>query len=186
MDKNIIFIGGIHGVGKTTLCKKVTDELHIKHHSASQLIKMLKNEDSDNRDKAVKNINSNQDLLVSAIDQYLDKSAPAILDGHFCLLNTKHEIKRIPKETFSAISPIAIITLHDDVTNIANKITHRDGINYNVDLLSSFQDEEICYSADVANYLEIPHLLFDVSKNITGLINFIIKVIDRKPPCEYC
>jgi len=186
MDKNIIFVGGIHGVGKTTLCKKITDELHIKHISASQLIKMLKNGDSDNRDKGVKNINSNQDLLIAAIDQYLDKSAPAILDGHFCLLNTKHEIKRIPKETFAAISPIAIITLHDAVANIENKITRRDGINYNVKLLSSFQDEEISHSADVANYLEIPHLLFDVSDNITGLINFITKIIGRKPPCEYC
>lgn len=181
MDKNIIFIGGIHGVGKTTLCKKITEKSHIKHYSAGQLIKMLKNGDGDIRDKGVKNINSNQDLLVAAIDQYLDKSTFAILDGHFCLLNTKHEINRIPKEAFEAISPIAIITLHDAVTNIENKIMRRDGIKYNVNLLSSFQNEEIIYSADIADYLGIPHLLFDVSDNITSLINFITKLIDRKP-----
>ena len=186
MDKNIIFVGGIHGVGKTTLCEKISDELHIKHYSASQLIKMIKNGDGDNRNKGVKNIKSNQNLLMAAIDQYLDKSTIAILDGHFCLLNTKHEIKRIPKETFVAISPIAIITLHDAIANIENKITRRDGINYNVNLLSSFQDEEISYSANVANYLEVPNLLFGVSDNIVGLINFITKIIDRKPPCEYC
>ncbi|MBC8438182.1 MAG: AAA family ATPase [Deltaproteobacteria bacterium] len=185
MDKKIIFVGGVHGVGKTTLCKKITDELHIKHYSASQLIKKLKNEDVDNKDKRVKNIDSNQDLLIAAIDQYLDKSVLSILDGHFCLLNTKHEINRIPKETFAAISPVAIITLHDSIANIENKIARRDGIHYNVNLLSSFQDEEISYSADVANYLEIPHLLFDVSDKIEGLINFITEIIGRKPPCEY-
>jgi len=179
MDNNIIFIGGIHGVGKTTLCEKLVENLHFNHYSASQLIKMLKNEDGDNKNKRVKNIAENQDLLITAINQYLDKSRPALLDGHFCLLNTEHKIKRVPKETFTAISPNAIVTLHDDIAKIINRITHRDDVNYDFTLLSSFQDKEISYSADIANNLEIPHLLFNVSDNITGLINFVTSIAGR-------
>jgi hypothetical protein len=80
MDNNLIFVGGIHGVGKTTLCKKLTEELHFNHYSASQLIKMLKSEngDGDNKNKGVKNIDGNQDLLITAINQYLDKNTPTL------------------------------------------------------------------------------------------------------------
>ena len=186
MENNIIFVGGIHGVGKTTLCKKLSDYLHIKHYSASQLIKMLKNEDSDNRNKGVKNISNNQDLLITAINQYIKKGAATILDGHFCLLNTKHVVMRIPKETFSSISPIAIIILHDTVSNIESKISQRDTISYDVNLLSLFQDDEIRYSTEIANYLEIPYLLFDVSDDIAVLNKFMTKLIGREPPCEFC
>ena len=37
--KNIIFIGGIHGVGKGTLCEKVCNDLNIRHLSASEVLK---------------------------------------------------------------------------------------------------------------------------------------------------
>lgn len=36
---NIIFIAGIHGVGKSTLCKKLSSRYNIEHYSASELIK---------------------------------------------------------------------------------------------------------------------------------------------------
>ena len=40
MHNNIIFIGGIHGVGKGTICKKITDQFSdLVHISASTLLK---------------------------------------------------------------------------------------------------------------------------------------------------
>lgn len=174
MDKKIIFVGGIHGVGKTTLCKQLASSLCIDHYSASQLISMLKKHTSENDNKKVKNISGNQSLLISAINQYLDKDTATILDGHFCLLNTNSEISRIPKETFNDISPIAIITLHDEIANIEKKIKNRDGTDYDAKLLSSFQEEEIMYSTDIANILDIPHLIFNVSGNSNELSTFIM------------
>jgi len=41
MNKEIIFIGGIHGVGKGTLCKRIASDLNIIHLSASEVLKWI-------------------------------------------------------------------------------------------------------------------------------------------------
>ncbi len=119
-------------------------------------------------------------MLLAAIDKYIDQNSITILDGHFCLLNSNHEITKIPKATFEGILPIAIIVLHDSISNISNKITNRDGVSYDINLLSSFQNEEMKYSADIADDLQIPFLLFDVSGDMSEMVNFIDCVTDRK------
>ena len=42
INYNINFIGGIHGVGKTTFCKLLTERIGYLHYSASSLIKEYK------------------------------------------------------------------------------------------------------------------------------------------------
>ncbi|MGR3319723.1 MAG: ATP-binding protein [Candidatus Anammoxibacter sp.] len=180
MDNKIIFVGGIHGVGKTSLCAKLTNRMGVDYFSASQLIKKLKIDHCDNKNKAVKDIGNNQELLLTAIGQYVDKNSATILDGHFCLLNSNHEITQISKETFEDISPIAIIVLYDSILNISSKITNRDGVSYDINLLSSFQSEEIKYSTDIAGQLQIPYLLFDVSDDISGIVDFITNLKNGK------
>lgn len=44
MKRQIIFVGGIHGVGKTTLCKKIESRYNMEHFSASNLIAKEKTE----------------------------------------------------------------------------------------------------------------------------------------------
>ena len=46
--KNIIFIGGIHGVGKGTICKEVVLNTDLIHLTASQILKWEVISDSDN------------------------------------------------------------------------------------------------------------------------------------------
>ena len=53
---NINFIGGIHGVGKTTFCKLLTERIGYLHYSASSLIKEYKNLE---KDKKVDKVNEN-------------------------------------------------------------------------------------------------------------------------------
>lgn len=40
MNKGIIFIGGVHGVGKGTLCKRLASDLKITHLSASEVLNL--------------------------------------------------------------------------------------------------------------------------------------------------
>ena len=47
MKRQIIFVSGVHGVGKTTLCKKIASRYKIEHFSASNLIAKEKAEESD-------------------------------------------------------------------------------------------------------------------------------------------
>ncbi len=181
MDKRAIFIGGIHGVGKTTLCEELTMKMNIKHYSASSLIKMLNQEyDGNNQDKKVQNISDNQNLLMLAINQYIDQTAFYFLDGHFCLLDSKSTISMIPKEIFESIKPIGIIVLHDSIRNISKRITNRDRVEYDNNLLFSFQESEIEYSGYIANALQIPHMSFNMSNDIQIIIDFVTNLIERK------
>ena len=179
MEDKAIFIGGIHGVGKTTLCKKLKKKLDICHHSASSLIKTLKNDDEDNFNKQVKNIDGNQKLLITAISKYVDRSTRYLLDGHFCLLDTNNIINKVPIVTFKDISPIGIVLLHDSIENIQNKIKGRDGKRYKSNLLLQFQDSEIMYSKEVADELKIPYIQFNVLDDIALIIDFVENITGR-------
>jgi len=39
MFDNIVFVGGIHGVGKSTICQHICRELNMEYLSASELSK---------------------------------------------------------------------------------------------------------------------------------------------------
>ena len=55
----MIFISGVHGVGKTYFCNKVSQELGIKTYSASMLITEKKKKDFS-ADKLIPDIDVNQ------------------------------------------------------------------------------------------------------------------------------
>ena len=65
---NIHFFGGIHGVGKTFLCKRLSSQLSIKHFSAGELINQ-----GIQKNKEVKSINSNQNVLIAELQHLKDK-----------------------------------------------------------------------------------------------------------------
>lgn len=93
--RRIIFVGGVHGVGKTTLCDDLAAKFNIEHFSASTLIAREK-EEEHLRSKRVDNIAKNQDHLVVAINKYFNSTSWYLLDGHFCLLNKDNKITQIP------------------------------------------------------------------------------------------
>lgn len=157
MHHKIIFIGGVHGVGKTTLCESVCSKFDVIHNSASDLIKKYSLIEFPSNAR-IENINRNQDALIRAINKYLDTNKNYLLDGHFCLLDQDGVITKIPLSTFTAISPMAIILLHDDPSNIHSRLKDRDKEIYDVDLLLSFQEQELHDSRSVATKLNTPYL----------------------------
>ena len=65
MPRKILFVGGIHGVGKSTLCDSICERMNVAHHSASELIsKFVKVSHSAN--KRVTDVGKNQDVLIAA------------------------------------------------------------------------------------------------------------------------
>ncbi len=173
----IIFIGGIHGVGKTTLCNQILKEIDINHYSASALIKRSDKELINDKSKRVVNINKNQDKLIIAIDNYVDKTKAYLLDGHFCLLNSDQKITKVSEKVFKKISPTSIVIVYDNIKNIQYKNNNRDAINYDEKLLDDFQDKESVYSKYIAEKLKIPYMVFDINTNINTVVNFIKKTI---------
>lgn len=180
MNREIIFIGGIHGVGKTTLTQKVALELGGEHFSAGELIKMFENESNENiKDKRVTNISGNQEVLISAINHFIKENSVCLLDGHFCLLNRDNEVTEVPQEIFLDISPLAIVVLYDSVAEISQKIGKRDNQDYDLDLLSRFQLRELEYSQQIAELLSVPYLAFDVKKGAAVVTEFIKELKTR-------
>lgn len=158
MKHKIIFLGGVHGVGKTSLCNKMCEELSIEGYSASNLIKRVKNVKFPTN-KHSEEINGNQDTLIVAVNKYIRCKTACLLDGHFCLLNEKGVVIQIPASTFSSLSPIAIIVLSDEPSSIHKRVQNRDGNVFEVDNIAAFQEREIMYSKIVSVSLGVPYLL---------------------------
>lgn len=153
MDKQIIFVAGIHGVGKTTYCEDLSKKLNLPYYSCSQLISTFKKLDSSN--KLTSKINENQNLLKLAIEKYIPYNSSYILDGHFCLINDKFEITKISQTTFKDLEISRIILLTNNPSTIVQNLKNRDGKDYPEKLIKNFQDDEISYSKLIAKELNI-------------------------------
>lgn len=62
----MIFISGVHGVGKTYFSNLVKSELHINSYTAGELIEKSRNLNF-NENKQVSDIQGNQTYLIHAI-----------------------------------------------------------------------------------------------------------------------
>ena len=171
----MIFVGGIHGVGKTHFCGKVAKELGINTYSAGKLISEEGNNNS-RKDKRVDDIDGNQNYLLEAINKISDNDY--LLDGHFCLLDQEGHIQRVPMRVFEDIKPQAIIILTEDPDIITNRLYARDGVKHNGMHIEEFQKEEIAYATEVASKLGIECLVYDSSDDLTLDIE-VIKDIQK-------
>ncbi|GED17196.1 ATP-binding protein [Aneurinibacillus migulanus] len=174
--KKIIFVGGIHGVGKTSFCNELSSSHNLLHYSASKLIAQEKKEQFS-KNKYIDNIDKNQDLLIEAINNYTPDNKWFLLDGHFCLLNKEGIITKVPEETFHIMRPQGIIVLKDCIENIVLKLRKRDGTDYDINLLQSFQKAELDYSRLISHELNIPLLIYNITDPKDALYSFINTVL---------
>ena len=168
----MIFISGVHGVGKSYFCNLVKDATGIECYSASSLIKDRKKQGFP-ADKRVADIDENQLYLLAAVDDLRASVGEFLLDGHFCLLNTEGEITRIPLDTFTTLKPEAIVLLTEDPDIIAKRRQERDNVEHKASDIKSFQDEEIKYVKEVADILQVPLKISAGSNDVNNTIEFI-------------
>lgn len=146
--KNIVFIGGIHGVGKTSFSEAICRDLGLVHITASSLIGSFK------ESKRVKNIPENQEILVEAVND-LDSTGKYLLDGHFCLLSKDGQIQTIEVDVFNKLSLMAIIVLQEKVETIQDRLSKRDNHLYTLEFLNDFQEKELKQAKQVSDSLNI-------------------------------
>lgn len=152
--KNIIFVGGIHGVGKGTICNEIALKTGLIHITASQILKWDEISDSDS--KLVKNIASTQSRLIKGLENQIKKDEKYLLDGHFCLLNSDGIPSRIDENTFDQINPKVIVIVIDDVENIVKRLEARDDKRYDTNVLNQLQQMETEYAKYLSNKYSIP------------------------------
>lgn len=171
MQRTIIFVAGIHGVGKTFFCQQAANKLDLEHVSASTLIKQAKQRSSEQQ-KAVANVSQNQDALIAELQKHQWHSRVLLLDGHFCLLTTTGTMQPVPIETFQKMNPASVILLTAPVTVIQARLQSRDSQSYSIDLLEALQTAEIHQAHGVCAELNIP-LLTIMSDDLTEALDFI-------------
>lgn len=154
--KNILFIGGIHGVGKGTLCIKICEELKIQHMIASEVLKW--EEISEKENKLVNDFTLTQNRLITNLQKIIKDNEKYVLDGHYSLLNFNQEPEKIDFETFNLLNPFAFVVVIDDVQEIKKRLERRDKREYDFDLLLKFQELELEYSKELSKRLKKPHL----------------------------
>jgi adenylate kinase len=150
----ISFVGGIHGVGKSTICNDICNQLNLSYLSASELIKWAKI-NTDKNNKNVKDIPDTQQRLIDGIANAVQNNKSYLLDGHYCLLDANNNVIKISIDIFKEIAPSSLILVIGDVAKIKKKLEERDQKEYSYDLLSQMQATEIAYAKELSSLLNL-------------------------------
>ncbi len=170
---NIAFIGGIHGVGKSTICQDICHQLKMEHLSASELLKW-KDINDDELNKKVKNVPVTQNRLLLGLKETVQKEYTYLLDGHYCLLNQENEIVKISLDTFREINPFSLNIIIGEISLIRNRLKSRDSKLYNYDLLERLQNEELAHAKHLSKTLGIT-LNIGTQNDYSEIINSLRK-----------
>lgn len=168
----MIFISGVHGVGKTYFCNLIKERLEIDTYSASALIAKRKKQPFA-ADKLIPDIDVNQQYLLAAVEDLRGAGHNFILDGHFCLLNKDGIVTRIGIDTFTTLRPEAIILLTEKPEVIAERRKSRDNLDYDIESIRHFQEEEMSYAQEVSTLLSVDLLITTGSQDVSSAIEFI-------------
>ena len=161
MTAKTVFIGGVHGVGKTHFCNNIVSHYDVAHVTASELIgRHVKHQ----IDKTVSDIEGNQLILAEELARYQTSCRTILLDGHFCLLNAASSVQDVPVETFKAISLYAIILLIDNPEIIAERLSNRDSRVHSIELISELQSREIVRANLTSQSLQVPISVIEVTE----------------------
>jgi adenylate kinase len=152
----MIFLGGVHGVGKTSMCDQISEKFGLKVVSASAIIRAERAQPSSDSRTAVMNVGGNQELLVRGV-QRLVKNEPGnyLLDGHFALRTLGGNIEEVGADVFHSIGVKGLICLVDEPSAIAQRLAERDGVSQDLDAISQLQVAELSSANLVSRTLGI-------------------------------
>ncbi|MCU4414199.1 AAA family ATPase [Acinetobacter sp. WU_MDCI_Axc73] len=176
VNKDITFVAGVHGVGKSTLCVKLASMVNLTHISASDLIRTRKELD---KNKKVINPQDNQEILIQELLNYRLNNK-ILLDGHFCLLDMNERVIKLPIELYRNIEISKILLLSSEAELIYKRVLIRDSGKSGLSLqtISDLQDAEMEHAYRVSEALDIPLLEIDVVESkINSEIEKILKFI---------
>ena len=161
-DFRLIFVSGVHGSGKTTFCKQLSNAANAKHYSASELIQRR----TEIRiDKIVTSALENQEILKIELASERKAHKRLIIDGHFCLQGKGSNIITLGVETFEAINADLFICIHEDPQTIASRLKDRDGIAHDPSFIANMQAEEIKQCKIMSKKLQTPYQLVQSSNS---------------------
>ncbi|QHQ19925.1 AAA family ATPase [Pectobacterium brasiliense] len=136
----IVMVAGVYGVGKSTICSKLSNDLKLNFYSASELIKAEQGFSTWDKNKQTGGITKNQDYLYNAINKKANENF--MLDGHFCLRNKSETIEIINFKSIKNLGIKAVLLLKEDPDIICDRLMNRDGITWSKDFIFNMQKTE--------------------------------------------
>lgn len=158
----VIFVAGIYGVGKSTLCEKVSELTSIPFYSAGDLISEV-NGEIYGANKAVKDKDRNQDILIEAVRYKLQSVPKILLAGHFCIFDRENNVIQLPEYVFESMDIENIILLEASCSRVLQNIQSRDAKEYNVVDIKALKDCEHIYAYKTAEKFEIPIATYEMT-----------------------
>lgn len=175
MKESILFIAGVYGVGKTTLCNKLSAILKMPTYSASDLIFEAVGEQYG-VNKAVSDKTKNQYALIDAVKEKLQIDDSIILSGHFCIFDHKNNIEILPEFVFKGLHIKAIILLETNIDVVIENLVRRDSRSYPLAAIKALIENEKAYALSISNKLNIPiyiHKMNFYNSDVEMILDFI-------------
>ena len=170
-----IFVAGTYGVGKSTLCKKLSEILKIPDFSAGDLISAV-NGETYGANKVVKDKNVNQNILALQVEQLLKTMPSIILAGHFCIIDANGNVDALPSSVFYTLEIECIILLEASPSQIVKNLSARDKKEYSEEQIFLLQKAEHEKAHDIAASINcnlyIHHMLFDET-DVASCLSYI-------------
>ena len=182
----IVFLGGVHGAGKTTIGRQLAVSLHTSHVTAGHLIREMESAvaaAAANTSKVVADVDANQDKLLRGLAFYRAHIGKGgiILDGHFTLFSSNETVAEIPLVIFRQIDPLALVLVETDAAVIHARLMKRDGKAPSHAAIATLAASESGHALTISRSLEIPVFLVDgdssfdvIEKSISPQIKAIL------------
>lgn len=168
----IVFVGGIHGVGKTYLGVPAAQHLGIRHATASQLIREERGLQTWGTDKRVAGIDENQAALVSATTRLRAEGQRLLLDGHFVLRDTNGSLAEVDVQVFRDLQIGAVLLLATELDVVHGRLRERGDHSWSESELRLLADYEEAHARRVSAELGLPlrHLVSPTRKEFVSAL----------------
>lgn len=151
----IIFVAGVHGVGKTYLGVPAAKSMGIRHATASQLIKEERGLQSWGEGKVVVDIDKNQAALISAVNRVRASGQTLLLDGHFVLRGENGAFSDINPQVFEDLQIGAVLLLQANADVVIERLQARGDTTWSVSDIQMLAEREEAHVITVSSKLGI-------------------------------
>ena len=151
----IIFLAGVHGVGKTYLGSPAAASLKLPYATASSLIRAELGAANWNEQKRVQDSYRNQEALISAVSKMRKSDRRLVLDGHFVLRDAVGKLAPLSVDVFRCLGIKGAILLEAPADVVFRRLAER-AAPQSLESIEELALAELQHSAQVCRELEIP------------------------------
>lgn len=177
----IVFVAGIHGVGKTHLGVPAAEHLGIRHATASQLIREGRGLQTWGIDKRVSTIDENQAALIAATALLRAEAPRLLLDGHFVLRGADGVLTELDIQVFRDLKIGAVLLLETELDVVLGRLRQRGDNSWSEWELRSLADSEKSHARRVSSELCVPlkHLVSPTYEEFVSTLRAVLDINDR-------